>query len=292
MTTRLLSATGSALTALRGATLREAIRLSEGRTLISEVVVTHPTLVDGVSNVELAAAFGADLILLNLYDVDAPRVNGLPEGADAATVRRLCGRPVGVNLEPSDRIPAGRRATVENARRALEQGVDLILITGNPDTGVTTAGVLEAARAIRAALGEQVLLAAGRMHAAGVARGAGAGLTPVSAAAELAGVVDMVLVPAPGTVPGMTVEAVRELVLAIQAAGALAMTAIGTSQEGADTETVRQIALWAKMTGADVHHIGDAGLTGVALPENILTYSLAIRGRRHTYRRMAASILR
>jgi hypothetical protein len=78
----------------------------------------------------------------------------------------------------------------------------------------------------------------------------------------------------------------------VHAAGALTMTTVGTSQEGADEDTIRRIALMAKMTGTDVHHLGDCGLFGIALPENLLAYGIAIRGRRHTYRRMAMSLLR
>ena len=74
--------------------------------------------------------------------------------------------------------------------------------------------------------------------------------------------------------------------------GCLAMTAIGTSQEGADVDTIRRIALECKMTGADIHHLGDSGYTGIAAPENITAYSIVIKGVRHTYRRMAASINR
>jgi len=75
-------------------------------------------------------------------------------------------------------------------------------------------------------------------------------------------------------------------------AGALTMTAIGTSQEGADVDTIRALALMAKMTGTDIHHLGDCGYYGITLPENLVTYSMTIRGRRHTYRRMAMSLLR
>jgi len=98
--------------------------------------------------------------------------------------------------------------------------------------------------------------------------------------------------PAPGTVPGVTVEMVRELVSYAHSLGCLTITAIGTSQEGADVATIRQIALMAKMTGTDIHHLGDAGYGGMSLPENIQAYSVAIRGIRHTYRRMAASVNR
>ena len=47
-----------------------------------------------------------------------------------------------------------------------------------------------------------------------------------------------------------------------------------------------------KMTGTDLHHLGDAGYGGMALPENILEYGKVIRGIRHTYHRMAVSIRR
>ncbi|HFV5581391.1 TPA: haloacid dehalogenase-like hydrolase, partial [Escherichia coli] len=53
-----------------------------------------------------------------------------------------------------------------------------------------------------------------------------------------------------------------------------------------------QIALMSKMAGADLHHIGDTGYMGMALPENILAYSIAIRGVRHTYTRIARSVYR
>ena len=67
------------------------------------------------------------------------------------------------------------------------------------------------------------------------------------------------------------------------------MTCIGTSQEGSDTGTIRRIVLECKMAGTDIHHIGDSGYMGMALAENIFAYSVAIRGVRHTYRRMASA---
>ena len=62
--------------------------------------------------------------------------------------------------------------------------------------------------------------------------------------------------------------------------------------EGADIQTIRQIALMAKQSGTDIHHIGDSGYLGMALPENIMAYSIAVRGIRHTYHRMAGSVNR
>ena len=112
--------------------------------------------------------------------------------------------------------------------------------------------------------------------------------------AELAAAMgaDVILMPAPGTVPGITMEYIRGLVSCAHELGALTLTAIGTSQEGSDPATIREIALMCKMTGTDMHHLGDAGYGGMALPENILEYGKVIRGVRHTYHRMAASIRR
>ncbi len=138
-----------------------------------------------------------------------------------------------------------------------------------------------------------MLIIAGKMHGAGVAGEAGSDIVNVDEIRSFvrAGA-DIVLLPSPGTVPGITVEASRQMVQAVQREGALALLATGTSQEGADEGTIRQIALNGKMAGADLFHIGDGGYTGIAVPENIMAYSIVIRGRRHTYIRMASSVLR
>jgi hypothetical protein len=170
--------------------------------------------------------------------------------------------------------------------------VDAIVLTGNPGMGVTNSALERAIAATRAAVGADVILIAGKMHAAGTAE-AGAGIIDDETIARfVAAGADVVLLPAPGTVPGCHEAQVRDWVAAAHRAGALTMTAIGTSQEGADVDTIRALALMAKMTGTDIHHLGDCGYFGITLPENLVAYSMAIRGRRHTYRRMAMSLLR
>ena len=141
--------------------------------------------------------------------------------------------------------------------------------------------------------GTDYLLTAGKMHASGILSEAGEKiLTKEDAETFIEAGADVLLLPAPGTVPGFTMEHAAELIKTAHEKGVLAMTTIGTSQEGADEETIRQIALMCKMAGADIHHIGDSGYMGMALPENITAYSVAIRGKRHTYRRMAMSLVR
>jgi len=299
MVQRFLDCSTSDWQRMTKAEILAAIVASEGRVLVSEVIGAVQPLLFDISNAELAAACGADLLLLNLLDLEEPVFQGLPPHEPAGVIReikRLTGRLIGVNLEAvgeAGQVPSGRRASARNARRAREMGTDFIVLTGNPGTAASNREITKALTQIRQEVGDELLIGAGKMHAAGVAAESGAELiTPGEVEEFIAAGCDIVLLPAPGTVPGMTMEYVRDLVKLAHQRGALTMTTVGTSQEGADGETIRQIALLCKMTGTDLHHIGDAGYPGIAVPENILRYSLAIRGRRHTYRRMARSVNR
>lgn len=304
----MLDCAASDVAAMSKADLLMSLRASEGRVMVCETVTAVEPLLAGVTNAELVAAMGADIVLLNLFDVECPVIHGLPRDTPPTeavrTLKRLTGRVVGINLEPVDdryaedlgesaALPDGRLATAANAVRAADMGVDLVVLTGNPGAGVSNATIAASLRTLRAAVGDRVVLVAGKMHAAGVlAEGATDLLTTDDIDEFSAAGADIVLLPAPGTVPGITLDIAHELVSHAHRLGALTMTAVGTSQEGADEGTIRQLAVTAKMTGTDLHHLGDAGYGGAALPENIMAYSIAIRGRRHTYVRMARSIAR
>lgn len=287
--------------------LLESIRKSEGRVIACETIGTIRPMLGDVTNAEFVCALGADILLLNMFDVQNPVIQGLPQKDPAQTIqliKELTGRPVGINLEPVDpdkegetdplwKMSEGRRATLENAQRACDMGVDMILLTGNPGMGVSNEAIEKTLQLYREKLGDKVILAAGKMHAAGILEEAAEQIITNEDVKRFrkAGA-DILLFPAPATVPGITTEYIRGLVSYAHSLGALTITAIGTSQEGADTDTIRQIALMCKMTGTDIHHLGDAGYAGMSLPENIQAYSVAIRGIRHTYHRMAASIRR
>jgi hypothetical protein len=309
MVKRLLDTTARDLAGYGRHDMLAAIRGSEGRTMAAEVIAPAMAAVYDVSNPELAAGTGADIVILNLLDVAQPTVSAVDVTDPADVVRevkRLTGRIIAVNLEPVDpqarRVTddafgpgekAGRLATRENVEAAVALGVDAIVLTGNPGMGVTNASLTRAVAATRAAVGDEVIVMAGKMHAAGSASEAGSGIVDAQAIrAFVRAGADVILLPAPGTVPGCHEAQVRGWVEVAHQYGALTMTTVGTSQEGADVETIRRLALMAKMTGTDIHHLGDCGYFGIALPENLLAYSITIRGRRHTYRRMAMSLLR
>lgn len=285
--------------------LLDSIAAAEGRTIACETIGPMMPIFGDVTNAEVAASVGADILLLNLFDVNDPVINALPEVPKEERVRelkRLTGRPIGINLEPVElkenddnmwAMTPGRQATLENGRKAADMGVNFILLTGNPGTGVSNTAIVDTLKVYKKELGDRLVLAAGKMHASGILSEAGENIiTRADIKAFRDAGADIILLPAPGTVPGITMEYVRGLVTYAHELGALTITAIGTSQEGADVATIRQIALMCKMTGTDIHHIGDSGFNGMALPENIQAYSVAIRGIRHTYRRMARSVNR
>ena len=168
-----------------------------------------------------------------------------------------------------------------------------IVLTGNPGNGISNKAICSSLKAINSSIGDKLILIAGKMHAAGILNEAAEKIITKEDIKDFyeAGA-DVILMPAPGTVPGISLEYIRELISYTHSLNMLTMTAIGTSQEGADQETIRQIALMCKMAGTDLHHLGDTGYVGMALPENILTYSIVIRGKRHTYIRTASSINR
>ena len=303
---RMLECRCSDLVSMTRDELLYAMAASEGRTLACETVGTLQPMLGDITNAEFVAAMGADLILLNIFDVNNPVIRALPQTEPENVVRKLkelTGRPVAINLEPVEQsqgatdpmweLSDGRKATLANAKKAADMGVNMVLLTGNPGIGVTNKAITDTLEVYKAELGDRLVLAAGKMHAAGILSEAAENIiTKADVKAFREAGADIILLPAPGTVPGITQEYATELIRYIHSVGALAMTAVGTSQEGADTATIRQIALLSKMAGADIHHLGDAGYGGMALPENIQAYSIAIRGIRHTYRRMAGSVNR
>ena len=306
---RFLDCTASDFENMKKKELLEAISASEGRVLVCETIGILQPMLGDVTNAEFVASMGADMILLNMFDVNHPVIQGLPKTEDREVIRKikqLTGSPVGINLEPLEqgkessvetnemwKLSGGRVATLENAKTAVEMGVDFIVLTGNPGIGVTNAAITDTLKLYREHLGEQVVLIAGKMHASGILSECGEHiLTEADVRAFAEAGADIILLPAPGTVPGITMEYVRSLVVCAHSLGKMTLTAIGTSQEGADTDTIKEIALMCKMTGTDLHHLGDAGYGGMALPENILEYGKVIRGIRHTYHRMAVSIRR
>ena len=295
---RLISAFPSEVKNFTKDELKKSIQASEGRIIMAETVVTAAPLIEGVTNAEVMTAFGADLICLNELDVFHPHIKGFESKKPVIeAIKELTGRPIGINLEPVSadsqvldekvEISPGRRASSKAFAAAEKLGVDFVMVTANPSTGVTNADILAAL-----ATGRQPysgLILAGKMH------GAGKRETLIDASLFTQFIeagADGVLMPSVGTVPGVLLEEAHQACQAAQAQDGLVMATIGTSQESASPETIRAFALNNKQVGADIHHIGDGSYGRMPDPENIMALSIAVRGKRHTYFKMAQSLRR
>lgn len=294
MVKRLLNCYASDFEKMDKDDLKASIKASEGRTILSENVVSTSAS-PGLTNSEIAKAFGADLILLNGLDLLKPEINGIEnQEKPIRFLKKLVGRPIGVNLEPVDEsanmaenkleISRGRQAFKDTFEKANEMGFDFICLTGNPGTGVSNNEINKALKVAKDTFNG--LIIAGKMHGAGVSES----VVDLDAIKEfISNGADIILLPAVGTVPGVTAEMVMKAVHLAKASNVLTLSAIGTSQESADPATIRDIALQNKIAGVDIQHIGDAGYGGVAPYQNIIEMSRTIRGDRHTVARIAGS---
>ena len=283
---RLLTASPRTVLGYGAAELRSAIAMSEGRTVVGVARVRGPNACDGVSNMELCAAFGCDIVALGLYDPHHPYFPGLPNkvarepddtilaqvqadigrGWTLSEVRDLVGRPIAAGLYGTedgfpDRMESSFTrvlATPANARLLVDQGVNVIQVmdwlTPLPELSAALA-------AIRAEIGDRALLSFARPNGWGLFgdQGRREFITEEEIDAACNARVDVVEIPAVGTIPGFDLAHVRGLVRRIHDGGALAGVWIATSQEGASPETVREIALASKMAGADLQTISDVG---------------------------------
>ena len=113
--------------------LLAAIAEGEGRTIACETIGSIMPMLGDITNAEFAAAMGADILLLNVFDVQKPYIQGLPKTEPENVIRKLkelTGRPIGINLEPVEQVlssenpeenmwamTSGRKATLEMPKR-------------------------------------------------------------------------------------------------------------------------------------------------------------------------------
>lgn len=295
---RLISCSASDFKNMTREEFKQSIVSSEGRTIMGETVVTAAPLLEDVTNAEVMAAFGADMLVLNEFDVFEKQIEGFYDCENPIEeLKKLTGRPIGINLEPVDEnalvsgekveLSEGRQTLRETVRAAENLKIDFITITGNPSTGVSNGSIKNSVKMVRENFSG--LIFAGKMHGAGLSE-------EVLNIPELKEFIrlgaDGVLIPTVGTVPGISEEKANEAVREIKKMGGLIIHAMGTSQESADEDTIREYGLSNKRVGGDIHHIGDGAYGRTPPPENIMKLSITVRGKRHAYFRMSQSIHR
>lgn len=304
MVKRLLSATASEISAYSKADLLQAIQASEGRIVMSENVVMHEPAEEGITTSEMTKASGADMILLNAFDVFNPVVLGMPNQTTITEaqpsdqvihdLKRLVGRPIGLNLEPIDldapmleerlAIPAGRQASQATLQKANELGFDFVVLTANPGVGTSNQAIKNSIKVAKSVFDGVII--AGKMHKAGSSEPI---FTDQTIDDYLVAGADIILLPAVGTVWGIDAAEIKPIINKIHQHGKLALSAIGTSQESAQPEVIRQFAIKNKELGFDIQHIGDAQRNRY---EAITELKIALAGYRHYIAAISRSINR
>ncbi len=301
---RLISASKSDFEGWDAMTLKESIRMSEGRVVMGQhLLFASAGLVRGVTNSELLFAFGADMVMLNTFNFNDEADNPGLQGLTFAELKARCCRPIGVYLgcpgknKPTQKKlydPEGMLATPEHIARAVEMGADFIVLGGNPGSGTSIEDVIKTTKMVKDVYGDRVLLFAGKWEDGVNEKVLGDPLADYDAKEVIRRLIDagadVIDLPAPGSRNGISTHMIQELVQYVHAykPGTLAMTFLNSSVEGADPDTVRLIALKMKETGADIHAIGDGGFAGCTSPENVQQLSFSLKGKPYTYFRMAS----
>jgi hypothetical protein len=333
MIKRLLNYSPKEMLALSPQELLLAIRMSEGRVVIGGARVRGPNLVQYVTNAEVCAAFGCDIVSLNAHDLKNPYFPGLASkdpkddepfreiqvpigrGWTAREIRELIGRPIlnalvvggapayggefvdtGFSDTKENQLAgAGNFATKENIELTIEQGFDILGVYGWAERQK----YIDSVKLAREVAKDRIVIEAGVPHGPGLIYAKETPynlrelITPDLAAELVEAGADSVHMPAVGSLPGYTPEYVGSIIDAVHEAGGLATVGIHSSQEGSDVQTIQRIAIDNKTLGADMYWIGDAGVNeNMGLPEVINALCIAVKGHRHTYRRMSESVLR
>jgi hypothetical protein len=298
---RLIDCTKSDFEKMTALELKESIYKSEGRVIMAQtLVMAGPGMMSGVSNAEIEAAFGADMIMLNTYHVNGEHENPGMQGLKLKDLKKLINRPIGIYLgcpvKGQEKSKShGPIATPENIKLCLEEEADFIVLGGNPGAGTTIENIIEATRVTKEIVGDKALIFSGKWEDGITEKVLGDPLAKRPAKEIIKELIDagadVIDLPAPGSRHGISVDMIRELVEFVHSykPGTVVMTFLNSSVESADTDTIRQIALKMKETGADIHAIGDGGYAGCTVPENVYQLSMSIRGRRFTFKRMAAN---
>lgn len=256
--------------------LKNEILLSQGRVLIGEAVVTCESKFPTITNVELLSGFGADLITLKKYDYTN---NGIIEYTKYKDLNSI----IGLNFEiRTDGIIENDTFTLERIKNLLDTNVSIgyINLTIYASTDDKLSAFKSQLRELRRMYSGLIILNCYMNNRYDFEE-------ELNKQIEwLAGYVDAIALPIPGTVNLINEFKAVRLIDLIHENNILAVGTICTSQESGDANLATNLALTAKKLGFDIHLIGDAGAGKVPEEEFLYNYSLAVKGKRHTYSRM------
>ena len=304
---RLISASKSEIEKMSPMELKESIFKSESRVIMGQhLLFAGPGVVRGVTNSELMFAWGADMVMLNTIDLDNMDNNPGLCGLSLRELKARCNRPIGVYLgcpkagsEDGGKKALYRRegmvATKEHILKCKEIGADFIVLGGNPGSGTSLSDVIECTKLAKELLGDEMIIMAGKWEDGITEKVLGDPTADYDVKDIIRQLIDAgadcIDLPCPGSRGGIMVEDIRQLVNYVHSykPGTLTMCFLDSSVECADEETIRQVAILMKQTGADIHAIGDGGFGGCTWPKNVYQLSVSIKGEHYTWFRMAST---
>ncbi|WP_444500365.1 DUF7916 family protein [Aerococcus christensenii] len=297
--------------------LKASIKASEGRVVLVQNYVGFGSLIQDTTNVELSFAFGADMVLFNGYPMDGSPIPAFEtpiyeEGQitnkylSLKEIREITTGPLGIYLECGleddassstasnvQLIRPERIASRKNLLKLKDEGADFVILGGNPGSGTTMNTIVEATRNAKDILGDNIMIWSGKWEDGTREKVLGDTLFFEESKKYIKELIDagadVICLPMPGSRTGVVVNEIRELVKLAHTYknGVLVMNFLDGSVEGADEDTVRKCAVMSKQTGADIHAIGDVGISWMPVPENIYQLCLTVKGRRLTWLKMA-----
>lgn len=280
----------------------ECISKSDGRTLAAEVMCTNKSPVDGVTHGEIAVAMGADIVGLNYYDPVNPNIDGCPDSIlkseyPLAEYKRLVGCPIGIKFLCGDKEKTsgfgGRDPKPENIELHLKQGADIFFLYAIRRFGCTLELLKSIAVDTLKVLGDRAPLFVNPAQILSIPRTSNSVEKIIQASKELLDIgCHGIVLPMSGGKPGWMLDPIAKIIDGIHQNGGIAWLTIQESMPSGPIEVIKQMALQAKMVGTDVSMFDYSGIYGMPDLMNIFEFSLAVRGKSHTYFRMSASILR
>lgn len=319
MSKRYLELTPTQMTNLSKQEFLDSIRMSEGRVVGSYVCPLAANYVEKVSNAELMASFGSDYITLEGYDPRDLQLPGLPsknpeddeiskntlqvllgKGYSISEIKKIVGRPIGMILlvprenEVFGGIYAKSIYSKEMMEYLINEGYDFICLCGYGQQALIDA-VTEASSLFK----DKIVIEAGIPHGPGSIDNdfppynLREVVTPEFVGKLAKAGADIVDIPAVNIVPGYSIDYVTELVNEIHKEKSLAASSVAHSLEASSKEVLEKIILDNKVCGVDMFNVAAGGVyESVTLPEVMMDICIAVKGRRHTYRRMSQSSYR
>ena len=124
---RILDCQGSDFRDMTSKELLAAIGGAEGRTIACETIGSIMPMLGDITNAEFAAAMGADILLLNVFDVQNPVIRGLPKTEPDQVIAKLKVKGLTLALATNPIFPA--IATESRMRWAGLDQNDFVLYT-------------------------------------------------------------------------------------------------------------------------------------------------------------------